>query len=54
LSYKLRTALTLVAIEQMSPSEAAKLADCSTATMHWRVHQARKQLRKLLRGRVTL
>lgn len=50
LSTKLRTAIVLTSIEQLPAKEAAAIAGCSTATMHWRVHQARKQLKKLLYG----
>ncbi len=48
LSPKLRTAIVLTATEHLSPKEAAAIEGCTTATMHWRVHQARKQLRQLL------
>jgi len=48
LSTKMRTAIVLTAIEQLSPKEAAAIEGCSTATMHWRIHQARKQLKQLL------
>ncbi len=48
LSVKLRTAMVLTAIEHLSPKEAALIEGCSTATMHWRIHQARKQLKQLL------
>jgi RNA polymerase sigma-70 factor (ECF subfamily) len=49
LSPKLRTAIVLTAIEQLSPSEAAAIDGCSTATMYWRIHQARKKLKHALR-----
>ncbi len=48
LSAKLRTAIVLTAIEHLSPKEAAAIEGCSMATMHWRIHQARKQLKQLL------
>jgi len=48
LSAKLRGAIVLTAIEHLSATEAAAIEGCSTATMHWRVHQARKQLKQLL------
>lgn len=48
LTVKLRTAVVLTSIEQLPPKEAAKIEGCSTATMHWRVHQARKQLKQFL------
>lgn len=50
LSTKLRTAVVLTSIEQLSAKEAAVIEGCSTATMHWRVHQARRQLKRLLHG----
>lgn len=46
LSPQLRAAIVLTAIQQLSPSEAAAIENCSTATMYWRVHQARKQLKQ--------
>ena len=48
LSPKLRAAIVLTAIQQLSPSEAAGVENCSTATMYWRVHQARKLLKQRL------
>ncbi|QEG36525.1 RNA polymerase sigma factor [Bythopirellula goksoeyrii] len=48
LSVKLRSAIVLTSMEHLPPKEAAAIAGCSTATMHWRVHQARKQLKQLL------
>jgi len=48
LSVKLRTAIVLTSLQHLSPQEAAAIEGCSTATMHWRVHQARKQLKQLL------
>ena len=48
LTPKLRAAIVLVAMNGLSPSEAAAIDGCSTATMHWRVHQARKQLKQKL------
>jgi RNA polymerase sigma-70 factor (ECF subfamily) len=48
LSRKLRTAIILTSIEHLSASAAAKIESCSVPTMHWRVHQARKQLKQHL------
>lgn len=48
LSPKLRAAIVLTSIEKLPASEAASIEGCSTATMHWRVHQARKQLKRTL------
>jgi DNA-directed RNA polymerase specialized sigma24 family protein len=50
LSTKLRAALVLTAIERLPAGEAAAIEGCSAATMHWRVHQARKQLKQHLQG----
>lgn len=44
----LRAAITLMAIQGMSAKEAARVSDCLTATMYWRVHEARKRLKTLL------
>lgn len=48
LTPKLRAAIVLVALEQMDAAEAARIERCSTATMYWRLHEARKQLKKRL------
>lgn len=53
LSTKLRTAIVLTSIEELPAKEAAEIEGCTTATMHWRVHQARKQLKLLLQGYLT-
>ena len=49
LSPKLRAAVALISIEGLKVSEAAKIENCTTATMYWRIHEARKQLRHRLR-----
>lgn len=49
----LRAAISLTALQGLSPAEAAKQSGCLTATMYWRVHQARKLLRKALRAHLT-
>jgi len=54
LSEKLRAAIVLTSVECLSAKEAATIAGCSTATMHWRIHQARKQLKQLLHGYLKL
>jgi RNA polymerase sigma factor (sigma-70 family) len=46
LSPKLRAAIVLTAMQQLSPSEAATVENCSIATMYWRIHQARKFLKQ--------
>lgn len=48
LSPILRAAITLTAIHGMSVGEAAKVEGCLAATMYWRVHEARRLLRKKL------
>ena len=52
LSPKLRSAIVLVGIEGMGTGEAAKIEGCVTATMYWRVHEARRLLKKRLRVEV--
>jgi len=48
LSTKLRAAIVLTAVERLPAKKAATIEGCSTATMHWRVHQARKELKQHL------
>ena len=48
LSPILRSAITLTALHGMSVREAARAEDCLTATMYWRVHEARRILKKKL------
>ncbi len=50
LSPKLRAAIVLTSIEQLDVKEAAGIEGCTTATMYWRIHQARKKLRHRLRN----
>ena len=49
LSPNLRGAIVLVCLQGLSPSEAAEVEGCSTATIHWRVHEGRQKLKRLLR-----
>ncbi len=42
-------AMVLTAIHGVSPNEAAEIESCSVSTMHWRIHEARKQLRHRLK-----
>jgi len=44
----LRTALVLTVMEGLDPAEAARTQGCSRATLYWRIHQARKQLKQEL------
>ncbi len=45
----LRAAIVLTALQGLSPAEAADVEQCSAATMYWRIHEARKQLRRRLK-----
>jgi RNA polymerase sigma-70 factor (ECF subfamily) len=49
LSPALRAAVVLTALEGLTPTEAAEIEECSTSTMYWRIHEARKQLRQRLK-----
>lgn len=44
----LREAIVLTAIQGLKVRDAAAAADCLSATMYWRVHEGRKQLKHLL------
>lgn len=44
----LRAAITLTAINGLTPAEAAKAEGCMTATIYWRIHEARRILRDKL------
>ena len=48
LSPKLRTAVVCHLVEGLSVAEVALIENCSRTTVHWRIHTARKQLRKIL------
>jgi RNA polymerase sigma-70 factor, ECF subfamily len=48
LSPQLRAAIVLVCLQGHSAAEAACIEDCSTDTMYWRIHEARRQLKELL------
>jgi RNA polymerase sigma-70 factor (ECF subfamily) len=50
LSPGLRAAIVLTGIQGLDPKEAARIEGCSTATMYWRIHQARKRLADQLQG----
>lgn len=49
----MRTTVVLVALQGFSHGEAAVVQDCSPGTIAWRMHEARKQLRKALEIRTT-
>jgi RNA polymerase sigma-70 factor (ECF subfamily) len=44
----LRSAIVLTAIQGLSVKEAAAADGCLAATMYWRVHEGRKQLKRIL------
>ncbi len=44
----MRTSVVLVALQGLSHGEAAVVQDCSPGTIAWRIHEARKRLRKSL------
>ncbi len=48
LSSKLRTAIVCHVLEGMSIADVARLEECSQATVYWRIHAARRKLRKAL------
>jgi RNA polymerase sigma-70 factor (ECF subfamily) len=48
LSPKLRAALVLTVMQGFSVRDAARIESCTTATIHWRVHRARRLLRPKL------
>ena len=48
LSTKLRAAIVLTGLQQLSPDEAAELEGCTVATMYWRIHEARRLLEERL------
>ena len=45
---KLRAAIVLTGLQQLSPDDAAELEGCSVATMYWRIHEARRLLEERL------
>ena len=45
---KLHAALNLTTLEDMTPDEAADVLGCTTATVYWRIHKARKILKRNL------
>jgi DNA-directed RNA polymerase specialized sigma24 family protein len=49
LSPTLRGAVVLVCLQGFSSAEAAEIEDCSAATIHWRVHEGRQKLKRLLK-----
>jgi len=53
LSPGLRAAITLTALQGLTPPQAARVEGCSTATMYWRIHQARKEMKLTLKNRLS-
>jgi RNA polymerase sigma-70 factor (ECF subfamily) len=47
----MRTSVVLVTLQGLSHAEAAVVQKCSPGTVAWRIHEARKQLRKSLEPR---
>lgn len=45
---KFHAALSLTTLENMTPDETAAALGCSTATVYWRIHKARKMLKAIL------
>jgi RNA polymerase sigma-70 factor (ECF subfamily) len=45
----LREAIVLVYYEEMNHAQAARVLGCAEATVSWRVHMAKRKLKKLLR-----
>jgi RNA polymerase sigma-70 factor (ECF subfamily) len=43
---KLRAAIVLTTLEKIEVGEAARIEGYSRATMYWRIHEARKRLRR--------
>lgn len=48
LSPKLRAAIILTTVHHKSPQEAAEIEGCTVTTIYWRIHEARKQLKRSL------
>lgn len=48
LSPKLRAAISLTAIDELTAAEAAQVEECSLSAMYSRIHEAKKQLRNCL------
>lgn len=53
LSPKLRAAIVLTALQGLTAREASAIENCCESTMHWRVHEARKQLKHRLKEHLT-
>lgn len=53
LSPKLRAAIVLTALQGLTAREASAIENCRESTMHWRIHEARKQLKHRLKEYLT-
>jgi RNA polymerase sigma-70 factor (ECF subfamily) len=53
LSPKLRSAVVLISLNGLDASQAAAIEGCTAATMHSRLHEARAQLKRLLKGHLS-
>lgn len=53
LSPKMRAVIVLTAIRHNSVAEVAEIESCSQATVYWRLHKARRALKRRLRGYFT-
>ena len=49
LSPALRTTVVLFFFEDFSPEQIAEIEECSTSTVYWRLHEAKKQLKEKLK-----
>ncbi|MHC4399797.1 MAG: RNA polymerase sigma factor [Planctomycetota bacterium] len=49
----LRAAVVLTTLQGLGVREASKIEGCATATMYWRIHKARKILKKELEKHLT-
>lgn len=49
----LRAALALTTLQGLTPAEAASVEGCTTNTIYWRIHEARKLLREQLAPWIT-
>ena len=50
----LRAAMVMTVLEGVAVAEAARIEGCASATIHWRVHRARRLLRDALPERIQL
>jgi RNA polymerase sigma-70 factor (ECF subfamily) len=53
LTPKLRAAVVLISLNGLDAAQAAALEGCTAATMHSRLHEARRHLKRLLKGHLS-